>query len=84
MKFIFQVFAFTSILIVVVLIMMKRPKNNVKTHNTIDVVPVVENRLISYQELRHATNDFSEANILGVGSFGFAFKGVLSKGTLLL
>ena len=84
MKFILPVFAFTSILIVVILIMMRRQKNNVKTQNTIlDVVPTVEHRLISYQELRRATNDFSEANILGVGSFGSVFKGILSEGTLV-
>ena len=84
MKFILSVFAFTSILIVVILIMMRRQKNNVKTQNTIlDVVPTVEHRLISYQELCRATNDFSEANILGVGSFGSVFKGILSEGTLV-
>ena len=84
MKFILPVFAFTSILIVVILIIMRRQKNNVKTQNTIlDVVPAVEHRLISYQELRRATNDFSEANILGVGSFGSVFKGILSEGTLV-
>ena len=64
--------------------MMRHQKNNVKTQNTIlDVVPTVEHRLISYQELRRATNDFSEANILGVGSFGSVFKGILSEGTLV-
>ena len=83
LKVILPIFAITSILIVVILIMMKHRKNNVKTQNTIDVVPVVEHRLISYQELRHATNDFSEANILGVGSFGSVFKGILSEGTLV-
>ena len=64
--------------------MMKRRKNNVKTQNTIDVVPAVEHRLISYQELRQATNDFSESNILGIGSFGSVFKGILSEGTLVV
>ena len=83
LKFILLVFASTSILIVVTLIMMKHRKNNVKTQNTIDVAPAVEHRLISYQELRYATNDFSEANILGVGSFGSVFKGILSEGTFI-
>ena len=64
--------------------MMRHRKNNVKTHKTIlDVVPVVEHRLILYKELRRATNDFSEDNILGVGSFGSVFKGILSEGTLV-
>ena len=62
---------------------MKRRKNNVKTNNTIDVVPTMEHRLISYQELRHATNDLSEANILGVASFGSIFKGIIFEGTLV-
>ena len=83
LKFILMVFAFTSILIVVTLMMMKRRKNNVKTQNTIDVAPAMVHRLISYQELRYATNDFSEANILGVGSFGSVFKGILSEGTFV-
>ena len=64
--------------------MMKCQKNNVKTQNTLDVVPVVEHRLISYQELRHATNDFSEANILGVGSFGSIQKGIFFEGMLVV
>ncbi|KAA8535508.1 hypothetical protein F0562_030511 [Nyssa sinensis] len=41
----------------------------------------VEHRKISYGELCHATNDFCEANLLGVGSFGSVYKGKLSDGT---
>ena len=63
--------------------MMKHRNNYVKTQNTINVVPAIEHRLISYQELCHATNDFSEASIHGVGSFGYIFKGILSKGILV-
>ena len=64
--------------------MMKRRKNIVKTQNNIDVVPTVEHRLISYQVLHHATNDFYEANILRVGRFGSTFKGILYEKTLIV
>ncbi|KAL2538936.1 putative LRR receptor-like serine/threonine-protein kinase [Forsythia ovata] len=37
-------------------------------------------RRISYQELREATNDFNETNILGSGSFCSVYEGTLSDG----
>eukprot|EP00253_Pinus_taeda_P017544 PITA_17544 len=38
---------------------------------------------ISYQELHISTNGFSEANLIGAGSFGSVYKGILSDGTLV-
>eukprot|EP00253_Pinus_taeda_P027389 PITA_27389 len=38
---------------------------------------------ISYGEIMTATNEFSDANLLGVGSFGKVYKGVLNDGTLV-
>eukprot|EP01018_Ginkgo_biloba_P027715 Gb_00104 [translate_table: standard] len=38
---------------------------------------------ISYEELSTATNGFSEANLLGVGSFGSTFKGILDDGKIV-
>ncbi|KAJ9689518.1 hypothetical protein PVL29_014951 [Vitis rotundifolia] len=86
-KTLFKIFlpciASVPILVALVLMMIKYRQSKVETLNTVDVAPAVEHRMISYQELRHATNDFSEANILGVGSFGSVFKGLLSEGTLV-
>jgi LRR receptor-like serine/threonine-protein kinase FLS2 len=42
-----------------------------------------EHIMISYHELRRATNDFCESNSLGVGSFGSVYKGLLSDGTIV-
>lgn len=38
-------------------------------------------RLLEYEELKVATNNFEHASILGEGGFGRVFKGVLSDGT---
>jgi predicted Ser/Thr protein kinase len=43
----------------------------------------VGHRRISYAELITATNGFSDANLLGVGSFGKVYKGVLNDGTVV-
>ncbi|KAB2074237.1 hypothetical protein ES319_A07G140300v1 [Gossypium barbadense] len=38
-------------------------------------------RVLQYEELKEATNNFAPASILGEGGFGRVFKGVLSDGT---
>ncbi|RVW27307.1 putative LRR receptor-like serine/threonine-protein kinase [Vitis vinifera] len=44
-------------------------------------IAAVVHRMISYLELQRATNSFCETNLLGVGSFGSVYKGILSDGT---
>ncbi|KAG2693314.1 hypothetical protein I3760_08G090200 [Carya illinoinensis] len=55
---------------------------------TVSVVPAVgslphptSTRVLAYEELKEATNNFEPASILGEGGFGRVFKGVLSDGT---
>ncbi|XP_057487323.1 probable LRR receptor-like serine/threonine-protein kinase At3g47570 isoform X1 [Actinidia eriantha] len=38
---------------------------------------------VTYQELLRATEGFSESNLLGIGSFGSVYKGILTNGTIL-
>ncbi|KAF7850212.1 LOW QUALITY PROTEIN: hypothetical protein BT93_L5733 [Corymbia citriodora subsp. variegata] len=40
----------------------------------------IDRPMISYRELCLATNNFSKINLLGVGSFSFAYKGTLANG----
>ncbi|KAK2968880.1 hypothetical protein RJ640_023930 [Escallonia rubra] len=45
--------------------------------------PVAEHRRISYQEIQEATKGFEESNLLGNGSFGSVYKGILYDGMVV-
>ncbi|KAK2972553.1 hypothetical protein RJ640_022404, partial [Escallonia rubra] len=49
----------------------------------IDPQPVAELRRITYQEILEATNGFEESNLLGNGSFGSVYKGILFDGMVV-
>ncbi|KAK2967959.1 hypothetical protein RJ640_002814, partial [Escallonia rubra] len=49
----------------------------------IDLQPVAEHRRISYQEIQEATEGFEENNLLGNGSFGSVYKGILFDGMVV-
>eukprot|EP00253_Pinus_taeda_P018444 PITA_18444 len=58
---------------------------NTTRHNLREVAASlnVGHQRISYGELIIATNNFDDVNLLGVGSFGKVYKGVLNDGTLV-
>eukprot|EP00253_Pinus_taeda_P015474 PITA_15474 len=50
-------------------------------HVSRSIFQKLEHPRISYQELHIATNGFDKANLLGTGSFGSVYKGILNDGT---
>jgi Leucine-rich repeat (LRR) protein len=65
----------TLILSLLLLLRKKRKKNA-----SGDSVKFLLN--VSYQSLLNATNGFSSTNLIGVGSFGSVYKGILDHGTI--
>ncbi|KAL7193795.1 hypothetical protein ACSBR2_025428 [Camellia fascicularis] len=58
-------------------------RNHAQVMNSDKLLHHLEHKMFSYQELSRATNSFCEANLLGVGSFGSVYKGILSDGEIV-
>ncbi|CAL5044342.1 unnamed protein product [Urochloa decumbens] len=74
--------AFGAIVICLCITIRKRKNPRVSTGPS-DVIDAISHRLISYHEIVHATNNFSEDNLLGMGCFGKVFKGQLNNGLVV-
>ncbi|XP_038706697.1 probable LRR receptor-like serine/threonine-protein kinase At3g47570 isoform X2 [Tripterygium wilfordii] len=77
---------FAAMLIFVCLLCILRAckhKNKRSTSSSPDSVQIPEHKMITYHELRRATNDFSEANLLGTGSYGSVYRGMIFDGTIV-
>ncbi|KAL7102807.1 hypothetical protein ACP275_08G140600 [Erythranthe tilingii] len=75
------VVAFISFLSLAFMLVRYRRKN--KAVNGIDEPASIAPERISYYELLQATEQFSEMNLLGMGSFGSVYKAVLRDGKIL-
>ncbi|XP_062171370.1 probable LRR receptor-like serine/threonine-protein kinase At3g47570 [Alnus glutinosa] len=75
----------SSIIILLALVYMLRryQESKMQVPSLPNAMPLLEHRMISYQELCQGTNNFCESNLLGAGGFGSVYKGVLSDGTIV-
>ncbi|CAL5404334.1 unnamed protein product [Camellia sinensis] len=83
LRYILPAIALMLIFSIGVYIVKRNHGNNAQSQNLIDLYATMDRRMISYLELVRATDDFCEANLLGVGSYGSVYKGVLSDGTIV-
>ncbi|KAG2724831.1 hypothetical protein I3760_01G036400 [Carya illinoinensis] len=69
--------------IMLVYLLRRCRKSNMEIPTSLNPLPALEHRMISYQELCQGTNDFCESNLLGAGGFGSVYKGILSDRTIV-
>ncbi|XP_030544200.2 probable LRR receptor-like serine/threonine-protein kinase At3g47570 [Rhodamnia argentea] len=68
------------LLVSIICFFRKRRNTSKKPAVSVENPPGIDHPMISYQELCSGTNNFSESNLLGVGSFSSVYKGTLANG----
>ncbi|KAF8038446.1 hypothetical protein BT93_B1096 [Corymbia citriodora subsp. variegata] len=68
------------LLVPIICLLRKHGNATKKTSVLVENLPGIDHPMISYQELCSGTNNFSESNLLGVGSFSSVYKGTLANG----
>ena len=78
------IIAFASIVLFVYLMIRRKLRNKREVHASVSGQrDDMSHRLLSYHELVRATDNFSDNNLLGTGSFGKVFKGQLNTGLVV-
>ncbi|RVW27811.1 putative LRR receptor-like serine/threonine-protein kinase [Vitis vinifera] len=70
----------STVTLVVFIVLWIRRRDNMEIPTPIDSWLLGTHEKISHQQLLYATNDFGEDNLIGKGSQGMVYKGVLSNG----
>ncbi|XP_059597229.1 receptor kinase-like protein Xa21 isoform X2 [Vitis vinifera] len=73
----------STIILVVLFVQWKRRQTKSETPIQVDLSLPRMHRMIPHQELLYATNYFGEDNLIGKGSLGMVYKGVLSDGLIV-
>ncbi|XP_027069046.2 uncharacterized protein [Coffea arabica] len=58
---------------------LKKPKSS----SGIELMSAAKYERFSYYDLLHSTDNYNESNLLGEGSYGSVYKGILSDGTIV-
>ncbi|KAG6729628.1 hypothetical protein I3842_01G039000 [Carya illinoinensis] len=83
LKRILPVIASITTFMMLIYLLRSLQKSNMQIPSSPNVLPKLEQRMISYQELCRGTNNFCERNLLGAGGFGYVYKGILSDRTIV-
>ncbi|CDO96827.1 unnamed protein product [Coffea canephora] len=75
--------AATTIALTTAAILLLRCRRKDGISRNTDLLPMGLPKMISYYELVQATNGYDESNLLGKGSFGSVYKGILTDGTVV-
>lgn len=82
-KIVIPVIASTTVTAVLVSLWIMRGRKKAKSMDHEDLLEIKTHQIISFRELQQATDNFSASTLLGTGSSGSVYKGILSDGNVV-
>ncbi|XP_059650569.1 receptor kinase-like protein Xa21 [Cornus florida] len=79
LKYILPPIALAILVVALIFLLMGRRNQKIELQTQADWSPFAW-RMVSYEELLQATQAFSETNLIGIGSYGSVYKGILLDG----